>query len=192
MKQVLIINGHPDKASFNHALTEAYQEGASKTDAQLSVIHIADLKFNPNLEFGYRQRMTLEPDLVDAIEKLKRADHLVWVFPMWWYGYPAIMKGFIDRTFLPGITFQPIPGKPLPKKLFKGKTSRIIVTADTPRWYDWLYMGSPTLNQFKKGTLEFCGISPVKVTYIAPMKDSSADFRQKWLKAVLELGENLN
>lgn len=192
MKQVLIINGHPDKESFNHALTEAYQEGTRQTDAQVSVIHIADLKFNPNLEFGYRQRMNLEPDLVGAIEKLKQADHLVWVFPMWWYGYPAIMKGFIDRTFLPGITFQPIPGKPLPKKLFKGKTSRIIVTADTPRWYDLLYMGSPTLNQFKKGTLEFCGISPVKVTYIAPIKDSSAAFRQEWLKRVFKLGENLN
>lgn len=62
-----------------------------------------------------------------AIDKIKAADHIVWIFPMWWYGYPAIMKGFIDRTFLPGITVRPIYGKPLPEKLLKGKTARLIV-----------------------------------------------------------------
>jgi NAD(P)H dehydrogenase (quinone) len=166
MKQVLIINGHPDKQSYNYALSEAYLKGASKTDAILTQINIADLDFNPNLKFGYRKRTELEPDLLEAIEKIKKADHIVWVFPMWWYGYPALMKGFIDRTFLPGITFQPIEGKAIPKKLLKGKTARIIITADTPKWYDSLFMKSPAINQFKKGTLEFCGISLVKVTYI--------------------------
>jgi NAD(P)H dehydrogenase (quinone) len=99
MKQVLIINGHPDKQSYNYALSEAYLKGASKTDAILTQINIADLDFNPNLKFGYRKRTELEPDLLEAIEKIKKADHIVWVFPMWWYGYPALMKGFIDRKF---------------------------------------------------------------------------------------------
>jgi NAD(P)H dehydrogenase (quinone) len=52
MKQVLIINGHPDKQSYNYALSEAYLKGASKTDAIMTKINIADLDFNPNLEFG--------------------------------------------------------------------------------------------------------------------------------------------
>ncbi len=191
MKQVLIINGHPDKNSYNKALEEAYFRGAKKTDANLSYINISELKFDPNLAYGYRQRMELEPDLVEALEKIKKSDHLVWIFPMWWYGCPAIMKGFIDRTFLPGIAFEHIEGKPLPKKLLKGKTARIIITSDTPRWYDFLYMKSPALNQFKKGTLEFCGISPVKVSYIAPMVSSNAKFREQWLSKVERLGEKL-
>jgi len=188
MKQILIINGHPDNQSFNYALSEAYREGASNTNAVITQINIADLDFNPNLKFGYRQRTELEPDLVNAIEKIKKADHIVWVFPMWWYGYPAIMKGFIDRTFLPGITFQPVEGQAFPDKLLKGKTARIIITSDTPNWYDYLFMKRPAINQFKKGTLEFCGISPVKVTYIAPIKNSSLEFRKKWLKKVSLLG----
>ncbi|MEM8965655.1 MAG: NAD(P)H-dependent oxidoreductase [Bacteroidota bacterium] len=192
MKQVLVINGHPDKQSFNWALAQAYTDGARKTDSTIWQLNITDLKFNPNLSFGYRQKTELEPDLLDAIDKLQKADHIVWVFPMWWYGYPALMKGFIDRTFLPDITFQPVEGKAFPKKLLKGKTSRIIVTADTPRWYDYLFMKSPTINQFKKGTLQFCGVSPVKVTYIAPIKHSSLAFRSKWLKKVFLLGERLN
>ncbi|VVV02583.1 NAD(P)H-dependent oxidoreductase [Mesonia oceanica] len=138
MKQILIINGHPDKKSFNYALAEAYKNGAAKSKAKISQIDIADLNFNPNLKFGYRQRTPLEPDLIEAIEKIKKATHLVWVFPMWWYSYPALMKGFIDRSFLPGITFEPVKGKALPKKLLKGKTARLIITADTPKWYNYL------------------------------------------------------
>ncbi|MCD8451569.1 NAD(P)H-dependent oxidoreductase [Tenacibaculum dicentrarchi] len=191
MKHVLIINGHPDKQSYNYALSEAYLKGTSKTTAVLSQINIADLDFNPNLAFGYRKRTELEPDLLIAIDKIKKASHIVWIFPMWWQGTPAIMKGFIDRTFLPGITYQPIEGKPFPEKLLKGKSARIIITTDTPRWYDFLVMKSPALRQFKKGTLEFCGISPVKITYISPIKNASISFRKKWLEKITLLGENL-
>jgi len=191
MKQVLIINGHPDRHSFNYALSEAYIKGADKTNSTISQINIAELEFNPNLKFGYRKRMELESDLVIAIEKIKKADHIVWIFPMWWYGYPALMKGFIDRTFLPGITYQPIEEKALPEKLLKGKSGRLIITADTPKWYDFLIMKSPAINQFKNGTLKFCGINPVKITYIAPIKNSNSDFREKWLKKVTLLGESV-
>ncbi|MEM6803909.1 MAG: NAD(P)H-dependent oxidoreductase [Bacteroidota bacterium] len=190
-KKVLIINGHPDPESFNHALVEAYTKGAKSTTAAVDLIHIKDLEFDPNLKYGYRKRTELEPDLLASIDKIKQAEHICWIFPMWWFSYPAIMKGFIDRTFLPGITFETVEGKAFPKRLLKGKTARIIITADTPRWYDRLFMGSPALNQFKKGTLEFCGIKPVKVSYISTIKSSSPSFRQKWLKKVEQLGKEL-
>ena len=191
MRQVLIINGHPDIQSYNYALSEAYKVGASKTDAIVDIIHISDLDFNPNLSFGYRQRTELEPDLKDAIEKIQKANHIVWFFPLWWAGLPALMKGFIDRTFLPGITFDFVKGKSAPIGLLKGKTSRVIITTDTPKWYDFIVMRRPILKQFKKGTLEYCGISSVKVTYISPIISSSLDTRKKWLKKVKQLGEKL-
>ena len=191
MKRILIINGHPDSESYNYALAKAYQEGAIEAGAKPEVLNLAELQFDPNLRFGYRKRSPWEPDLEAAMEKIQQADHLVWVFPLWWYGLPAMMKGFIDRTFLPGITFQPIPGKPLPKKLMKGKTARIIVTADTPGWYHRLFMHRPVIHQFKQGTLEFCGIKPVKVTYIAMIKDSTDQFRAKWLSKVKAIGAKL-
>ena len=191
MKQILIINGHPYRESFNHALTDSYVKGASTTHAQISQINIGDLKFNPNLQFGFSERTELEPGLLESIQKIKAADHIVWVFPIWWAGYPAIMKGFIDRIFLPGITFQPIDGKVLPKKLLKGKTSRIIITCDTPQWYNYLYMKNPAINQFKKGVLNYCGISRVKITYISPIKNSKVEFREKWLQKIHLLGKDL-
>jgi putative NADPH-quinone reductase len=82
MKEVLVINGRPDKQSYNYALSKAYLKGASKAHALVTQINMADLEFNPNLEFGYRKRSELEADLVEAIAKIKRADHIVWIFPM--------------------------------------------------------------------------------------------------------------
>ena len=105
--------------------------------------------------------------------------------------HPALMKGFIDRTFLPGITYQPIKEKALLYRLLKSKIARLIITADTTKWYDFLIMKRPVINQFKKGTLEFCRITPVKVTYISPIKNSSEDNRNKWLNKISFLGENL-
>ncbi len=189
MKNILIINGHPDKQSFNYALSQAFEVGLDRKIWNISTLNLVDLEFNPILQHGYRQRTELEPDLIAAIEKIKAADHLVWFFPMWWYGIPALMKGFIDRTFLPGIAFEYVEGKPLPKKLFTGKTAHIVLTADTPRWYDYLFMGSPAINQFKKGTLQFCGIDPVKLTYISPIRNSTEQFRQNWLEKIKVLGE---
>jgi len=191
MKNILIINGHPDKQSYNYALSEVYKNGASTTKAIIETINISELDFNPNLSFGYRERTELEPDLKEAIEKIKKANHIVWFFPLWWSGLPALMKGFIDRTFLPGITFDFIEGKSAPIGLLKGKTSRVIITTDTPKWYDYLIMKRPILKQFKKGTLEYCGIGPVKVTYISPIISSSLDARKTWLNKVTKLGEKL-
>ncbi len=188
-KKILIINGHPDEESFNYVLAEAYKKGVEDSSAEVSVIHIKDLEFNPNLQFGYRKRIKLEPDLLKSIEEIKKADHITWIFPMWWYGYPAIMKGFVDRTFLPGIAFEYVEGKAFHKKLLKGKTARIIITADTPKYYDRIFFCSPAINQFKKGTLEFCGIKPVKVTYISPIKSSTLAFRTKWINKIEQLGK---
>ena len=190
MKNVLIINGHPNKESYVHALAKSYADGVLTTDATLDTINIGELDFQSNLAHGYSKITPLEPDLVSAIDKIKKADHIVWLFPMWWYGSPAVMKGVIDRTFLPGTAFK-YNGKPFPEQLFKGKSARIVVTADTPYWYNKWVMGNPAIKQLKKGTLEFSGIKPVKVSYFGPIKDSTTDSRAKWVQDVYNLGTQL-
>ena len=82
-KRIVIINGHPDKESFNFALAQAYKKGAEKSDAEIKEIHIGDLNFELNLRYGYRKRTELEPDLIDAQKTLKWADHIVWVYPVY-------------------------------------------------------------------------------------------------------------
>ncbi|UKB82640.1 NAD(P)H-dependent oxidoreductase [Chryseobacterium sp. MEBOG06] len=191
MKKIVVINGHPNKASFNFGIAKAYRKGALDSGAEVQEIVIAELQFNPNLQFGYQKKMELEPDLIKAWEIIQWADHLVWVHPIWWGGLPAVTKGFIDRLFLPGFAFKYKKDSLWWDKLLKGKTAHIITTIDQPGWYYRLMYGRPSVNQLKKSTLEFCGIKPVKVTYIGIIKTSDEKQRQKWLEKVKKLARNL-
>ena len=104
-KRIVVINGHPSKSSFNAALADAYITSVAKYNVQVDLIEVGQLHFDPNLKNGYEKRMELEPDLIEAWKKIELADHLVWVFPVWWGGLPAVTKGFIDRVFLPSTAF---------------------------------------------------------------------------------------
>lgn len=188
MKKIVIINGHPNKESFNFALAEAYKKGAEQSNTAISTITIAELNFNPNLAFGYQKRMEMEPDLQTAWQKIKEADHLVWVHPVWWGGLPAVTKGFIDRVFLPGLAFRYRENSVWWDKLLKGKTAHIITTLDQPGWYYRLVYGRPSVNQLKKTVLEFCGVKPVRVSYVGIIKTSEKAQREKWLQQVFEMG----
>lgn len=188
MKNILIINGHPNPSSFNFAIAASYLKGAIASKATVDTITIAELNFNPSLQFGYQKRTELEPDLLASWEKIKKADHLVWIHPVWWGGLPAITKGFIDRLFLPGMAFQYRENSVWWDKLLKGKTAHIITTLDQPGWYYRLFYGRPSVNQLKKATLEFCGIKPVKVSYIGVIKTADEVQRKKWLQKVYNWG----
>lgn len=189
-KKILIINGHPNQEAFCFGIAKAYKNGAENSGAEVKEIIITNLDFNPNLQFGYQKRIELEPDLTDAWGKIKWADHLVWIHPVWWGGLPAIAKGFIDRLFLPGFAFQYRENSVWWDKLLVGKTAHIITTLDQPSWYYWFAFGQPSVNQLKKSTLEFCGIKPIKVTYIGPIKNTALSLRKKWLDKIEKLGQN--
>ncbi|MCI9846890.1 NAD(P)H-dependent oxidoreductase [Flavobacterium pectinovorum] len=188
MKKILIINGHPNPESFNFAIAETYKKGVIESGTAVDIITISELQFNPNLQFGYQKRTDLEPDLVNAWNKIQTANHLVWIHPVWWGGLPAITKGFIDRLFLPGMAFEYRENSVWWDKLLKGKTAHIITTLDQPGWYYRLAYGRPSVNQLKKCTLEFCGVKPVKVSYVGIVKTADKAQREKWLQKVYDFG----
>lgn len=187
-KKILILQGHPDKQSFNHALHAAYKQGAINAGAQVEEIFVGDLDFKLNLQYGYRQRTELEPCLIEAQKKITWADHIVVIYPVWWGAVPAVLKGFFDRVMLPGFAFQKRENSVWWDKLLTGKTGRIISTMDQPPWYYFLVYGSPTDRAVKKLTLEFCGVKPVKITSIGPVRLSKLEFRTNWLKKVEAIG----
>lgn len=188
-RKILVIDGHPNADSFNAAIATAYGAAARSAGATVKQLTIRELQFNPNLQYGYRQRMELEPDLLRAWELIQWANHLVWVHPVWWGGLPALTKGFIDRLFLPGLAFRYRDNSVWWDKLLTGKTARIITTMDQPGWYYHLVYGRPSINQLKKSTLEFCGVRPVKVTSLGIIKKSDEGQRRKWLDQVSRLGQ---
>jgi putative NADPH-quinone reductase len=188
-KHIVIISGHPDSESYNSALAAAHKKGVESSGAECREIIIRDLRFNPNLQFGYRKRTELEPDLLKAQEDLKWADHIVWINPVWWGSVPAIMKGFIDRTLLPGFAFKKREGSVWWDKFFTGKSARLISTMDQPSWFYRLVNRSPSYFAMKKLTMQFIGVSSVSSTMIGPIRLSTDEYRDKWLKKVEKLGE---
>lgn len=188
---ILVIIGHPDPESFCSALSRAYIEGAASKSDQIRTIDLSQIAFDPNLKYGYRKRMELEDELKEAQELIRWADHLVFVYPTWWGTMPAILKGFFDRVFLPGFAYQYRKDSPLWDKLLAGKSAHLIVTMDTPAWYNrWIYRHAGH-RVMKRNILNFCGIKPVRVTEITPVTSSSENVRMKWLEKVKRLGSKL-
>ncbi|WP_159881821.1 NAD(P)H-dependent oxidoreductase [Paenibacillus puerhi] len=189
--RILVIIGHPDSQSYCSALARAYIEGASGSGAQIREIDLSKLTFDQNLRYGYRQRTELEEELKEAQALIKWADHLVFVYPTWWGTMPAILKGFFDRVFLPGFAFKYREHSSLWDKLLSGKSARLIVTSDTPSWYNrWIYKQAGH-QVMKRNILKFCGIAPIRVTEIGPVRPSSDVLRAKWLDHARRLGSKL-
>ena len=191
MKKILIINGHPDKESFCTALAEQYKIGADYSGADCKLIHLMELDFSPVLKYGYRERTDFEPDLQNMWKLISAVNHFVFVYPNWWGTYPALLKGFFDRVFLPGFAFEYQDKAPFPKKLLAGKSARLIVTTDTPDWYYSLVYRKPGHNSMKKSILGFCGIKPVKISTFGSVKRSTDVQRKGWLEKVEKLGREL-
>jgi len=190
MKKVLVVLGHPSSDSFNNALAEKYAEGARAAGKEVRLIKLGELNFDPVLRSGFKQQQALEPDLLQAQESIKWADHLVFVFPMWWGTLPALLKGFIDRTLLPGFAFKYRPNSPWWDKFLTGRSARIITTMDSPAFYNWLIYRSANIRGLKTATLEYCGVRPVKVTSFDRLRFADEARRGKMLEKTYSLGMN--
>jgi NAD(P)H dehydrogenase (quinone) len=181
-KRILVILGHPSSDSFCGALTDSYVQAAQSAGHEVRQLRLGKLSFDPVLREGYHQIQPLEADLLHAQTDIAWAEHLAFVYPIWWGGIPALLKGFFDRIFLPGFAFKYREGKAFPDKLLQGRTAHLLVTMDTPPWYyQWIYR-MPGLHQMRKTTLEFCGIKPTKTLTFGPILGSKAAQRETWLK----------
>jgi putative NADPH-quinone reductase len=189
MKKILIINGHPNKESLCSAFAQSYKKGAESTGAQCNLVNLIDLDFNPNLLYGFQKRIEIEPDVEKMQKAILDAEHIVLVYPNWWSTYPAIVKAFVDRVFIPKFAFGYRDNSIFIDRLLKGRSARLIVTMDSPSWYYSLFMKSPGHKSMKKGTLEFCGIKPVKITEFTMIKTSNEEKRKAWIAKVEELGK---
>ncbi|MGB3799763.1 MAG: NAD(P)H-dependent oxidoreductase [Lewinella sp.] len=185
---ILVIYGHPDPKSFNQSLADAYADAAAVSGAKVRRLQLHQLEFNPNLRYGYRKRTELEPDLLRAQEDLRWADHLVWVYPVWWGSVPALLKGFLDRVLLPDFAFTKRENSLWWDKHFTGKTAHLICTMDQPPWYYRLRYGRPSTRAMREVTLQFIGVNRVRTTAIGPVRLSKPEWRSAMLDRVGKLG----
>ena len=180
-KRIFVWVGHPRETSFSAALAERYIEGTRAAGAEIRRMDLHDMQFDPDLTNGYHQRKDLEPCLEDWRENILWADHLVWIYPQWWGGMPAKMKGVIDRAYLPGFAMAYHQDDPWWDRLLTGRSADVFITADAPEFFDKLVYAAPAQHQVKNLVLKFAGIKPVKVFQFGILKSATETKLAKWL-----------
>lgn len=162
-RRFLVVFSHPLADSLAASLKQAVIDGLESAGHTADVIDLYADNFDPRLSAAERTAF-MQPgyfppaDAEGYCERLKAANGIVFVFPQWWFGMPAILKGFVDRVFVPGVAFDPDPaGGRLIPKLTNIKTFHVVTTTGSPWWITELYMRNPVRRQIARGIAAFCG-----------------------------------
>lgn len=189
-KRILLLNGHPGEKSLSSLFIDTYADAALSAGHDVRRVDLADLDFDIDFgDRGYANPKPLEPALEMVLQNFEWADHVVMSAPMWWGGLPAKLKGLLDRILLPGRTFDTHTLKlGMPTPVLTGKTGRVIMTSDTPRWFMRLTYGSALLRQIKGQIFGFVGIKPTKVTWFSGASHPKSGTVERWQATVRQLG----
>jgi 1,4-dihydroxy-2-naphthoate octaprenyltransferase len=189
---VLLINGHPCENSLSDAFAHAYSVGATKAGVQIKRINIRDCHFDPNeRRSGNGTVSRAEEDILEARQLILWAEHVVFFYPVWWGTMPALLKGFIDRTFISDFAFREIEGGTGYAPLLNGRSAQLVITLDTPYLVYKLIYRAPGNNAMKRSTLGFCGFQMGPTLHFGPVKKSTPKQRISWVRQVEKAGEKL-
>ncbi len=189
--KVLLIDGHPDEGRYSTHLLDIY-ERSLPPGCDVKRVAVRDLEFTPNLKHGYRKRTSWEPDISALAEQLDACDHIVFVFPMWWGAEPALLKGLIDRLFLPGFTFAYHDDDTWWDRNMVGRSADVIVTMDTPPIALQLVYGNSIIKRWKRQILSFSGFKPVRILPLGQVKFGGADkHADKWSKKIIRMAASV-
>jgi 1,4-dihydroxy-2-naphthoate polyprenyltransferase len=191
IRRVLVILGHPRSRSLCGRLAEAWKEGAEAQGMQVELVRLGELSFEPSVLQRSPADQPLEPDLVRLTRLIERSDHLVWVFPVWWASFPALLKALFDRLLVPGWAFRRTRcGLSGYEGLLRGRSSEIVTTMDTPSRAHLLLYGRAGERALRQGILRFCGLVPIRVYRIDRVVDRTEEDLQKEVEAVRERGRS--
>lgn len=166
--RILIIQGHPDctRPHLCHALAAAYAEGARAGGHQIDVLEPARLCLPLLASQEAWQGGAAPPGVAQAEEAIRRAQHLVFFYPLWLGDMPAVLKGFLEQVARPGFALDPKPRNPLRAGLLGGRSARLVVTMGMPApIYRWFY-GAHSVRMMRRNILGFAGIAPVRSTIV--------------------------
>jgi len=143
--RILVLYAHPDPESYVAALLRASLDALSRAGHEVDLCDLYAEGFDPVLRLPERRSYHAVPEnrrgVEDYVRRLEEAEGLLLVHPVWNFGYPAILKGFLDRVFLPGVSFRIENGLVQPN-LTHLKRLVAVTTYGAPRWRAML-MGDP-------------------------------------------------
>ena len=188
--RLLFIHAHPVPESFNTALCKAAVETARAKGHEVRLIDLYAEGFNPVMSTeerrAYHDDGPPPPDVAPHIAALQWAEGLIFVYPTWWYAQPAMLKGWMDRVWRPGVTFSvPTPNEPMRPALTQVRLIGVITTLGSPWWFWTFLIGAPGRRMILRG-LRFCTARRTKTFWLGlhEMDTQDAPARARYLDRV--------
>jgi len=182
--RILLVLAHPLAESFNAAIAVEIRKALSENGHEVDFLDLYAEDFDPRLSASERRGYYDDPydssGVDDIARRIRTADGLFLVFPQWSFNMPAMMKGFFDRIFAPGIGFEHNPTGGLIKPAL-GNLDYVwaFTTTGSPWWVVNLYMGHPVRRLLKRGTRSYCPKMPGFRMVNMHGVDSSTDRQRK-------------
>ncbi|WP_430402714.1 NAD(P)H-dependent oxidoreductase [Fluviicola sp.] len=188
MKVVIVFN-HPYDGSYCNAILDSVMKGLQKATHEVDLIHLDKEGFNPVMTSqdlkAFVDRKPIDPKVIEYKERLEQADHLVFIFPIWWELMPAMTKGFIDKVIFPGVAYDYKANGYGMIPIFKNiKSVTVITTMNTPRVLYRLIFGNAIRKAIITGTFWKTGYKNRKWISFNRVKMVSDAKRKKWLEKI--------
>jgi NAD(P)H dehydrogenase (quinone) len=175
-----VIYAHPVGSSFSSALHNCILDALAQSGHQVDDFDLYAEEFAPVLSheerLSYGFNITQDKAVTEAIRRLRACTGLVFVFPTWYYGMPAILKGYFDRVWLPGVAFNVVDGRTTP--MLQNITRLAVVTTyGSPWWLNTFVFGDPNKKVFTRGIRRL--VAPAARTlWLAQYSMDAIDHRQ--------------
>lgn len=186
MNKTLLIVAHPSPQGFSHRIAKACAQALL---ARAREVEVLDLYAPENrqdfLSFENVKNIPKDPSVTFMQQKIAESRELVFIFPVWWYAEPAILKNFWDKNFAAGFAYR-YEGRILPEGLLKGKSVRIFATMDGPGFYHKILFG-PIRMTWWIPRIKFCGMKLESFTLFDKMRLRDEKYRQEMLSRAVRL-----
>jgi|SRR5690606_23557067 len=196
MRTVIVFN-HPNEGSYCNAILNAVIKGLQNANHEVDLMHLDNDGFNPAMSKAdlkaFVDHKPIDPQVIDYNERLKTADRLIFIFPIWWDIMPATTKGFIDRVLFPGVVYDHHPrGFGLVPLLKNLKSITIITTMNKPGIMYSLLIGNLIRKVMIRSVFKTMGYKNVDWISFTSVKQVSQERRVKWLSNLENKFSKLN
>lgn len=178
----LIIYAHPNRGSSNYRLLQTVVESLQAKRHEILIRDLYLLDFNPvfSLEDMKGQRSgNVKADIKQEQEYITWANHITFIYPIWWTGMPAIMKGYIDRVFSYGFAYRYVNG--VQEGLLTGKQTTVINThGKSQAEYESIGMDKALLLTSDKGIFTYCGFEINRHFFFDKADKASLETINEW------------
>jgi NAD(P)H dehydrogenase (quinone) len=189
--KISVILGHPDKGSFNHAISETVVQTLKDNNHIVNYHNLYAEGFDPIMPASeIPKNVLLDTVIRSHCDEIAEAEGIVIVHPNWWGQPPAILKGWIDRVIRVGVAYEfeeGDSGEGIPNGLLKAKKALVFNTSDTSAKREDEVFGDPLERLWRDCVFGLCGVKNVYRKMYRVIVTSTLEQRKAWLKDVQQI-----